>query len=150
MTDHAELATLIRTPICLDESIGQRARRPPTRSRSAPARSSTSSRAGSAATSRRAGCTTCAWPTASPVWCGGMLETGLGRAANVALAALPGFTLPGDMSASDRFYAEDITAPFTPGRGHVAVPHGPGPRRRGDPRGARPFTVSSEWIRDVT
>ena len=47
-----------------------------------------------------------------PVWCGGMLETGLGRAANVALAALPGFTLPGDLSASDRYFARDITAPF--------------------------------------
>ena len=47
-----------------------------------------------------------------PVWCGGMLETGLGRAANVALAALPGFTLPGDTSASGRYYEEDITEPF--------------------------------------
>jgi O-succinylbenzoate synthase len=44
-----------------------------------------------------------------PVWCGGMLETGIGRAANLALAALPGFSLPGDISASDRYYAEDIT-----------------------------------------
>jgi len=44
-----------------------------------------------------------------PVWCGGMLETGVGRASNLALASLPGFTLPGDISASDRYYAEDIT-----------------------------------------
>jgi o-succinylbenzoate synthase len=44
-----------------------------------------------------------------PVWCGGMLETGVGRAANLALASLPGFTLPGDISASARYYAEDIT-----------------------------------------
>jgi len=44
-----------------------------------------------------------------PVWCGGMLETGLGRASNLALASLPGFSLPGDISASDRYYAEDIT-----------------------------------------
>jgi O-succinylbenzoate synthase len=44
-----------------------------------------------------------------PVWCGGMLETGVGRAANLALASLPGFTLPGDISATDRYYAEDIT-----------------------------------------
>jgi o-succinylbenzoate synthase len=44
-----------------------------------------------------------------PVWCGGMLETGIGRASNLALAALPGFTLPGDISATDRYYAEDIT-----------------------------------------
>ena len=52
-----------------------------------------------------------------PVWCGGMLETGLGRAANVALAALPGFTLPGDVSASDRYFHRDITEPHhRPGR----------------------------------
>ena len=44
-----------------------------------------------------------------PVWCGGMLETGVGRAANLALASLPGFTLPGDISATDRYYNEDIT-----------------------------------------
>jgi O-succinylbenzoate synthase len=45
----------------------------------------------------------------TPVWCGGMLETGVGRASNLALAALPGFTLPGDISASERYYEEDIT-----------------------------------------
>ena len=44
-----------------------------------------------------------------PVWCGGMLETGVGRASNLALATLPGFILPGDISASDRYYSEDIT-----------------------------------------
>lgn len=62
-----------------------------------------------------------------PVWCGGMLETGIGRAANVALAALPGFTLPGDISASTRFYAQDIvTDPITITDGHVTVPTSPG------------------------
>ena len=61
-----------------------------------------------------------------PVWCGGMLETGLGRAANVALAALPGFTLPGDVSASDRFYRTDITEPFVLRDGGLDVPTGPG------------------------
>ncbi len=44
-----------------------------------------------------------------PVWCGGMLETGVGRASNLAIASLPGFTLPGDISASDRYFARDIT-----------------------------------------
>ncbi len=58
-----------------------------------------------------------------PVWCGGMLETGIGRAANAGLAALPGFTLPGDISASTRFYARDIvTDPITIDDGHVTVP----------------------------
>lgn len=48
-----------------------------------------------------------------PVWCGGMLETGVGRAAQLALASLPGFTLPGDISATARYYQNDITTPFT-------------------------------------
>ncbi len=62
-----------------------------------------------------------------PVWCGGMLETGIGRAANAALAALPGFTLPGDISASTRFYARDIVSdPITLTDGHVTVPTSPG------------------------
>jgi O-succinylbenzoate synthase len=65
--------------------------------------------------------------TGIPAWCGGMLETGIGRAANAALAALPGFTLPGDISASARFYARDIvTDPITITDGHVAVPTTPG------------------------
>ncbi len=59
-----------------------------------------------------------------PVWCGGMLETGIGRACNVALATLPNFRLPGDISASDRYWAEDIVEPsFTLQRGGtVSVP----------------------------
>jgi O-succinylbenzoate synthase len=61
-----------------------------------------------------------------PVWCGGMLETGLGRAANIALAALPGFTLPGDTSGSDRYYRVDITEPFVLQDGQLPVPTGPG------------------------
>ena len=61
-----------------------------------------------------------------PVWCGGMLETGVGRAANVALAALPNFLLPGDTSASDRYFRQDITAPFILEDGRLAVPSGPG------------------------
>ena len=58
-----------------------------------------------------------------PVWCGGMLETGVGRAANVALAALPGFLLPGDTSASGRYFAEDITEPFVLGDGDAEGEH---------------------------
>jgi O-succinylbenzoate synthase len=62
-----------------------------------------------------------------PVWCGGMLETGIGRAANVALAALDGFVLPGDISGSDRFYRRDIvTDPIAMSNGEVAVPSGDG------------------------
>ena len=61
-----------------------------------------------------------------PVWCGGMLETGIGRAANLALAALPGFTLPGDTSASARYFKQDITEPFVMDDGYLTVPTGPG------------------------
>jgi O-succinylbenzoate synthase len=63
----------------------------------------------------------------APVWCGGMLETGIGRAANLALAALPGFRLPGDTSASSRYFTDDITEPFVMDPdGTMAVPAGPG------------------------
>ena len=62
-----------------------------------------------------------------PMWCGGMLETGIGRATNLALAALPGFTLPGDTSASSRYFTDDITEPFVVDPdGTMAVPTGPG------------------------
>ena len=62
-----------------------------------------------------------------PVWCGGMLESGVGRAHNVALASLPGFVLPGDISESQRYWAEDIVDPeFTISNGLVEVPTGSG------------------------
>jgi o-succinylbenzoate synthase len=61
-----------------------------------------------------------------PVWCGGMLESGIGRAANLALAALDGFDLPADLSASDRYWHQDLTVPFVLDGGHLAVPDGPG------------------------
>ena len=61
-----------------------------------------------------------------PVWCGGMLETGIGRAANLALAALANFTLPGDISATARYFTQDITSAFVLEDGHIAVPSGPG------------------------
>ncbi len=63
-----------------------------------------------------------------PVWCGGMLETGVGRAANLALASLPGFTLPGDISATERYYDRDITAErfILQPDSTITVPTGPG------------------------
>lgn len=70
-----------------------------------------------------------------PVWCGGMLESGIGRAHNIALSTLPNFILPGDVSASKRYWAEDIISPevtVSP-QGTIRVPTGPGigfePRR---------------------
>jgi len=63
-----------------------------------------------------------------PVWCGGMLESGIGRAHNIAMSSLPNFSLPGDVSASRRYWAEDIIDPeveVTP-EGTIRVPTGPG------------------------
>jgi len=63
-----------------------------------------------------------------PVWCGGMLESGVGRAHNIALSALPGFTLPGDVSASRRYWKEDIIDPevTVSAQGTISVPQTPG------------------------
>jgi O-succinylbenzoate synthase len=63
-----------------------------------------------------------------PVWCGGMLEAGIGRAHNIAMSSLPGFVMPGDVSASSRYWDEDIIEPevtVTP-QGTITVPQGPG------------------------
>ncbi|MGC1120332.1 MAG: o-succinylbenzoate synthase [Candidatus Methanofastidiosia archaeon] len=62
-----------------------------------------------------------------PVWAGGMLEFGIGRATNIALSSLPGFCLPNDISATDRYYHQDITDPFVLNPdGTITVPDGPG------------------------
>jgi O-succinylbenzoate synthase len=81
-----------------------------------------------------------------PVWCGGMLETGIGRAANLALASLPGFRLPGDISASDRYYAEDIAAPrFTLNDDStIDVPDGVGLGVEVDPEALERVTLRRE------
>ncbi len=106
--DHSRLQAKLATPICLDESITV-----PRHARQAlemgackvinikPGRVGGLSRGLAIHDLCRA--------RNVPVWCGGMLETGVGRAANLAIASLPGFTLPGDISATDRYYDEDIT-----------------------------------------
>lgn len=81
-----------------------------------------------------------------PVWCGGMLETGIGRAANVALAALPNFRYPGDTSASDRYYEEDLTEPFVLRDGKLPVPTGPGMGVQPRPDVLQALTTSVETI----
>jgi o-succinylbenzoate synthase len=81
-----------------------------------------------------------------PVWCGGMLETGVGRAANIALAALPGFTLPGDISASERYFHRDVTEAFVLDDGHIAVPTGLGIGVDPLPERLAEFAVSSTTI----
>ncbi len=122
---HAALARQIRTPVCLDESIvSARSAADAIALGACSVVNIKAGRVGGYLEARRVH-DVCA-AAGVPVWCGGMLETGVGRAANVALAALPGFTLPGDTSASDRFYVQDITAPFVLEQGHVRVPTGPG------------------------
>jgi O-succinylbenzoate synthase len=142
---HAELAKVVTTPICLDESI--------------------TSAAGAAAAIRLGACRVvnikagrvggylearrvhdvCA-ANGVAVWCGGMLETGIGRAANVALSALPGCTLPGDTSASDRYFHTDITEPFVLSDGYLTVPTGPGLGVTPLADRLAPITTSTEWI----
>ncbi|MFB9831422.1 o-succinylbenzoate synthase [Actinoallomurus acaciae] len=142
---HADLAGLIRTPICLDESItSARAAADAIRLGACRIVNIKSGRVGGYLEARRIHDVCRAHDV--PVWCGGMVETGLGRAANVALAALPGFTLPGDTSGSDRFYTTDITEPFVLDDGHLDVPAGPGLGVAPIPGLLDAVTTSSEWI----
>jgi O-succinylbenzoate synthase len=141
IVDHATLARRLRTPVCLDESIV-----------SAKAAADAIALGSAAIINIKAGRVggyleavrvhdVCR-DAGVPVWCGGMLETGIGRAANAALAALPGFELPGDVSASDRFYARDIvTRPIVLDDGFVAVPTGPGLGVEIDTEALDDFTV---------
>jgi len=145
LRQHAELARLVRTPICLDESIvSPRAAADAIALKSCSVINIKAGRVGGYLAAKQIHDICRA--NGLPVWCGGMVETGLGRAANAALAALPGFTLPGDISASDRFYDRDITEPFVMDDGRIAVPTGPG-------LGVTPiqgvldqFTLTTEWI----
>ena len=125
--DHAELQRQVRTPICLDESIRT----------SADARHALDlnacriinlklGRVGGHAEAQRV--EQICRERNIPVWCGGMLESGIGRAHNIAMATLAGFTLPGDVSASARYWQEDIIEPpvtVTP-RGTIIAPAAPG------------------------
>jgi O-succinylbenzoate synthase len=119
---HARLATASATPVCLDESVvSVSTAADAIELGAAEVINIKPGRVGGYLEARRIHDLCVA--RGVPVWCGGMLETGIGRAANAALASLPGFTLPGDISASSRFYARDIvTAPITVDDGHVAVP----------------------------
>jgi O-succinylbenzoate synthase len=110
LVDHAALQRQLRTPICLDESIeSAREARQALELGSCRVINIKPGRVGGFAESRRIH--DLASKAGVPVWCGGMLETGIGRACNVALASLPNFRLPGDISASDRYWAEDIVEP---------------------------------------
>ena len=108
MWDHSQLQKEFKTPLCLDESIiSTRHARQAVDMGACKIINIKAGRVGglSEAISIHNYCL----GRSIPVWCGGMLETGVGRASNLALAALPGFKLPGDISASNRYYEEDIT-----------------------------------------
>ncbi len=145
LRQHAELAKYLTTPVCLDESIVSA-------KIAADALAMGACRVINVKPGRVGGYLEAkrihdlARANGIAVWCGGMLETGLGRAANAALAALPGFTLPGDISASDRFYTTDITEPFVLDDGHIAVPNGPGLGVAPIPEILTDVTLSSEYL----
>ncbi|WP_027347106.1 o-succinylbenzoate synthase [Hamadaea tsunoensis] len=122
---HAALARQLRTPMCLDESIvSARAAADAIAIGAAAIVNIKPGRVGGYLEARRIHDVCAAHGV--PVWIGGMLETGVGRAANLALAALPNFTLPGDVSASRRYYEQDLTAPFELVDGLMTVPAGAG------------------------
>ena len=125
--DHAELQKQIKTPVCLDESIHS----------SEDARHAIGlgscriinvklGRVGGHAEAKRV--EKVCRENNIPVWCGGMLESGVGRAHNIAMATLAGFTLPGDVSANSRYWAEDISEPpvTVTARGTLLAPEKPG------------------------
>lgn len=125
--DHAWLQRQLQTPICLDESIhdADDARK----AIEAGACKIVNVKLGRVGgyTSAREVHDVCR-PHRIPVWCGGMLESGIGRAHNIAMSALPGFTLPGDVSASRRYWTEDIIDPevAVTSSGTIRVPQAPG------------------------
>jgi O-succinylbenzoate synthase len=142
---HADLALQISTPVCLDESItSARAAAAAIRLRACAIVNIKPGRVGGYLEARRIHDVCLA--NDIPVWCGGMLETGIGRAANVALAALPGCTLPGDTSASDRYYRTDITPPFTLDNGYLPVPTGAGIGIEPLEAELAAVTTSTEWL----
>jgi O-succinylbenzoate synthase len=125
MLGHAELARMLTTPLCLDESItSPRAAATALRLEACSVINIKPARVGGYLAARAIHDLCAAHGV--PVWCGGMLETGVGRAANLALAALENFTLPGDVSATARYFSQDITSAFVLEDGHIAVPSRPG------------------------
>ena len=124
--DHARLQEQIETPVCLDESIKSHGDlKLALHLKSGRIVNLKPGRVGGHTVSRQIHDTMV--EADLPLWCGGMLESGVGRAHNVALASLPGFTLPGDISASQRYWHRDIVSPeFEVADGVMKVPTGPG------------------------
>jgi O-succinylbenzoate synthase len=143
---HALLARTSETPVCLDETIvSLRTAEDAIDLGAAEIINIKPGRVGGYLTARRIH--DLCLDRGIPVWCGGMVETGIGRAANAALATLPGFVLPGDISASSRFYARDIvTDPITVEDGHVTVPQGPGLGFDLDTEFLDSITTTTHWV----
>lgn len=127
LVDHAALARLLRTPICLDESINSAADARRAAELGA-CRIVNIKAARMGGLSEAVRCHAVCRERGMPVWCGGMLETGIGRSANIALASLPGFTLPADLGASRRYFHQDLIEPEVTVHpdGTVDVPASPG------------------------
>jgi O-succinylbenzoate synthase len=125
--DHAELQKQITTPVCLDESVrfAEDARHA-IEIGACRIVNLKLGRVGGHEEAKRV--ESVCREQGVPVWCGGMLESGIGRAHNIAMASLPGFTLPGDVSASSRYWEEDIIEPAVTvsARGTIAAPEKPG------------------------
>jgi O-succinylbenzoate synthase len=127
MVDHATLQRRLRTDVCLDESIHSAAdARRALEIGACRVINIKAGRVGGFAESRALAQACRA--RGVPVWCGGMLESGIGRLANIHLQTLPAFTLPGDTSASARYFEEDLIDPpvTVSSEGLIAVPEGPG------------------------
>jgi o-succinylbenzoate synthase len=124
--DHAKLQALIATPLCLDESIsGAPDARKALETKACRVVNIKVGRVGGHLEARRVH--DVARSFGAPVWCGGMLETGIGRAHNIHLSTLPNFTLPGDTSSSSRYWEADIIQePLEVSDGLMPVPAGIG------------------------
>jgi O-succinylbenzoate synthase len=123
---HAELAKTLKTPICLDESIRSEAdARAAIHIGACKVINVKIGRVGGHGEAVRIH--DAAREAGLPVWCGGMLESGIGRAHNVAIASLPGFSKPGDTASSSRYFEEDVVEPALEAEdGLMPVPKGPG------------------------
>lgn len=125
LVGHAALARTLRTPICLDEAITSLdTARSALRLGACSIINVKPARVGGYRVAKAIHDLCVA--EGVPLWCGGMLETGIGRAGALAVASLPGFTLPADLSGSDRYWETDITDPFVMTDGQLRVPSGPG------------------------
>ncbi len=145
LRQHALLARQLTTPVCLDESVVSAARAADALAMGAASIVNIKpGRVGGYLEARRIHDLCRAHGAA--VWCGGMLETGLGRTANAALAGLPGFTLTGDISGSDRFYAVDVTEPVRMVDGWVAVSREPGVGPAPEPARLAELTVGRQSV----